>query len=432
MKKKNVARMFRSGIALLLVLLLLVTLAGCTGREKTLMTLGEQSLSVNDYELLLSRMKGTLEYNGYPVDEEPFWEEIMNAQGTTYNEFFCDSIQYEAKKLLIKLYLFDEVYKLSLSQKVLDEIDLYIGDIVSLDFNDSTAAFNRALAQYGVNVDMLRDNYIAEEKVNALLTHISSITSQNAKQEYYQSNYLRFRQILFPLYEYVYETDENGDDIYYHDGSSQIYYDTVNGITRTGENGASILDKNGDLVYFTEDGRIAYQTEKGIRKGVDADEDGYVDYVELDEETVQIVTDRANYLKDQLEDGDFATFESYGARWSDDDVWSSYPNGIYLNSDLSYSINYLDDIQAALKDMQSGQIALIRSDNAYHLIMKYDLEDQGYELSENSDWFESFDQEVASSILDKTCEKYMADISVDESVLRSAMDMKTVGANVRY
>lgn len=432
MKKRLRINRWLSGLLVVIMLVVVLSASGCSGSEKKLMTLGDQSLSVNDYELLLSRMKGTLEYNGYPVDEDLFWDEFIDAQGTTYNDFFCSSIQDEAKKMLIKLYLFEEVYGLTLPQKEADEVDQYIADIVSLDFDESTASFHRALSAYGVNAETLKENYIAEEKISALLTHVSSITSENAKQEYYQANYIRFRQILFPLYEYVFETDENGDDIYYHDGSDQVYYDTVNGNTKKDENGAIIVDKNGDVMYFTSDGRVAYQSEKGIRKGVDADTDGYVDFVELDEETVAAVTDRANHIKELLTDGDFALFESYGEQWSDDDVWSSYPNGIYLNESKTYSIDYLDDIQQALKSMQAGEITLIKSDHAYHLIMKYALEEEGYNIKENSDWFETFELEVASSIVDKLCEKYLSDIVVDEKALASAMDMKTVGANMRY
>ena len=64
-------------------LLMLGTLIGCSSSKKTLMTLGKQEISVHIYELLLSRMKGTLDYNGYPVSEDSFWNQIISSQGAT-------------------------------------------------------------------------------------------------------------------------------------------------------------------------------------------------------------------------------------------------------------------------------------------------------------------------------------------------------------
>ena len=400
---------------------LLLTLAvftgifsACTKKSKPLMTLSEQEMSVNMYELLLSRMKGTLAYNDYPVEDERFWDSIISAQGTTYNDYFCSSIQSEAQKMLCKLYLFEEVYHLTLPQEAYDKIDEWMENTVSLDFDGSYSAWSRALSSYGVNADMLRENYLMEEKIDYLISHVSSITGDLAVEEYYQNNYVCFRQILFPLYSYVYETDENGDEIYYHEDLTHIYYD-LNGVTRSDAEGNFILDKNGDVVHYTEDGRIAYNTEKGTRSGVDKDEDGYVDYEKLDEQAAQIVTDRANHIKDLISNGDFTMFESYGVQWSEDDVWENYPNGIFLNLEKTYSLNYLDDIQDALAGMQVGEIALVASENAYHLIMKYELLPQAYQDKENADWFEDLDEEVATHIVDQMCQKYISDIIVDDT-----------------
>lgn len=405
--------------------------SACTKKSKPLMTLGEQEISVNMYELLLSRMKGTLAYNDYPVEDERFWDSIISAQGATYNDYFCSSIQSEAKKMLCKLYLFEEVYHLTLPQESYDKVDQWMEDTVSLDFDGSYSAWNRVLSSYGINADMLRENYLMEEKVDHLLSHVSSITGEMAVEEYYQNNYVCFRQILFPLYAYVYETDENGDEIYYHEDITHIYYD-LNGTTRSDAEGNFILDKNGDVVHYTEDGRIAYNSEKGIRNGIDKDEDGYVDYEKLDEQATQIVTDRANHVKNLISSGDFTMFESYGAQWSEDDVWNSYPNGIFLNLEQTYSLNYLDEIQSALAGMQVGEIALISSENAYHLIMKYELLPQAYQNKDNADWFESLDEEVAAYIVEQMCQKYSSDVIINDSILTSAMDMKTIGANIEY
>lgn len=430
MKSTN-ARIRVCAILLAVVLLLATTLVACASKGQVLMQIGKQKLTVNMYELMLSRMKGTLMYNEYPTDSEDFWDTIISTQGGTYNDYFCHTIQQEAKKMLVKMYLFEEIYGLTLPQKNYDEIDEYINDALELLHDGSKTSFNATLAAYGVNMDMLRESYILEDKVDYLKSHLSQQTGDSARDEYYQKNYVRFRQILLPLYEYLYETDENGDTIYYKEGTDHIYYD-IDGVTKKGTDGKTIVDENGDTVYYTEEGRIAYNTSKGVTRGIDKDKDGYTDYKMLDEESTQLVKDQAEKLKEVIVAGDFTTFEDYGKQMSEEELWSAYPNGMYINKNKDYGIEYIDEIQKALTNMAAGDIALIEADNAYHLIMKYDIEANGYKNDANKDWFESFEDEVVSEILDAMCQKYLDQVEVNTKALEEAMDMRSVGANTDY
>ena len=413
-------------------LLMLGTLIGCSSSKKTLMTLGKQEISVHIYELLLSRMKGTLDYNGYPVSEDSFWNQIISSQGATYDDYFCINIRDEAKKMLAKLYMFEEVYDLTLPQKYYDEIDEFISDVIELSFDGSKSAFNAELAAYGVNVDMLRENYVMEDKIDHLISHISSLTGDAAREEYYNENYVCFRQILFPMYEYLYVTDENGDLVYYQEGTGKVYYDISEGAPRKGTDGKNIVDDNGDTVYFKEDGRISYNTKKGVLMGEDKDKDGYTDYRELDAEEKQIITDRVQVLSELITSGDFSLFEEYGEQWSTDEIWNDYPNGIFINLNKTYEVNYIDDLQSKLVDMDVGETAVVQSENAYHFVMKYDLTPQAYADKANADWFSTFEDEMISEMLDNMCEQYLDQIEVDVDVLASAKTMKTIGANTEY
>ena len=430
MKSKN-TRIRVCALLVAVVLLLTATLVGCSRKGEVLMQIGKQKLTVNTYELMLSRMKGTLKYNGHPTDTESFWNTIISVQGGTYNDYFCHTVQEEAKMMLIKLYLFEEVYKLELPNSYYDTIDEYIGDALELLNDGSKTKFNATLSEYGVNMDMLRENYIMEDKIDYLKLHLSKQTGDTARDEYYQKNYVRFRQILLPLYEYLYETDENGDTVYYKEGTDRIYYDT-DGVTKKGTDGKTIVDDNGDTVYYTEDGKIAYNTKKGVTRGIDKDKDGYTDYKMLDKESAQLVKDQAERLKEVIVAGDFTTFEDYGKKMSEEELWSAYPNGMYINKNKNYSIAYLDDMQEALTNMAVGDVALIEADNAYHLIMKYDIEASGYKNDANKDWFESFEDEVISEILDAMCQKYMDQVVVNAEALETAMDMRTIGSNIDY
>jgi hypothetical protein len=270
-----------------------------------------------------------------------------------------------------------------------------------------------------------------EDKIDYLKLHLSKQTGDTARDEYYEKNYVRFRQILLPLYEYLYETDENGDTVYYKEGTDRIYYDT-DGVTKKGTDGKTIVDDNGDTVYYTEGGKIAYNTKKGVTRGIDKDKDGYTDYKMLDKESAQLVKDQAERLKEVIVAGDFTTFEDYGKKMSEEELWSAYPNGMYINKNKNYSIAYLDDMQEALTNMAVGDVALIEADNAYHLIMKYDIEASGYKNDANKDWFESFEDEVISEILDAMCQKYMDQVVVNAEALETAMDMRTIGSNIDY
>ena len=416
----------------LALLMLASVLVGCSSSQKTLMTLGKQEISVHMYELLLSRMKGTLAYNGYPVDDEAFWGQIISTQGATYDDYFCINIQTEAQKMLAKLYMYEEVYGLTLPKKYYDEIDRFLSDVIELSFDGSKSAFNAELAAYGVNVDMLRENYVMEDKLDHLVSHVSTLTSDAAREEYYQENYVCFRQILFPMYEYLYVTDENGDLVYFQEGTSKVYYDVSEGAPRKGTDGKNIVDDNGDTVYFTADGRVSYNTKKGVLMGQDEDKDGYTDIRALDEAEKKIVTDRVAVLAELIEDGDFSLFEEYGEQWSTDELWGDHPNGIFIDLHKTYEVNYIDDLQSKLADMNVGETAVVQSENAYHFVMKYELTPRAYADDDNADWFSTFEDEMVSAMLDTMCQQYIEQIEIDEEALASARTMKTIGANTEY
>ncbi len=432
MKLRAVNQKHRRLRLLLATVFLLASLIGCAPKQKTLMTLGKQTLSVNQYELLLSRMRGQLEYNSYPVDSDDFWKTIWSTDGATYEQYFGESILQQAKDMLVKLYLFEEVYGLTLPDSNAEEIDRYIEDALSMEFDGSKSSFNRALSAYGVNMEMLRENYLMEDKITYLTNYIASITGDSAKEEYYEQNYVCFRQIIFPLYEYVWETDENGDVIYYLEGSNHIAYNKTSGTPRTGTDGKQATDENGDTVYYTADGKIAYDTKDGVPMAKDENNDGYADYRTLGEEEAAAVAERAGKLYELIAAGDFSTFESYGDDLSDDDIWATYQNGIFLRKDENYSADYLNDIAEALEKMEVGDTALIQSENAYHLIMKYALEEGAYKQSANEDWFSDFNEMLGAQILETLCAPYMEQITVNETALAGARSIRELGSNHYY
>jgi hypothetical protein len=428
--KTHLLRVFAFALTLVVCLAML---GSCSSSKKTLMSLGDTTLSLSTYELLLSRMKGTLAYNGYEVETEDFWNYIWSGDGATYGDYFSNEILNAAKDMLMRLYLFEEVYDLTLPDKNYDEIDAYMQEIIDNEFDGSKTAFNKVLGDYGVNYDLLRENYIIEDKLEYLNTYLSARTADNVREEYYKEHYLCFRQILFPLYEYVYETDENGDVVYYEKGSNHVAYDKKNGKPMTATDGSKRTDKNGDIMYFNEDGTIAYDTKDGEMLGLDADKDGYVDTRKLSSEEVVNVTKNADNLKNLISQGDFTIFETYGEKYAGDDgVWDAYPGGIFLSDSKEYSLKYLNELAKKLADAQVGDIILHESDNALHLVMKYPLADNAWDVKDNSDWFGTFEEEVMESLVAALCEEYADQIVVDNAVLGEAKSLKEIGSNTYY
>ena len=84
-------------LAILLALMMLVTALGSCGRSgKTMMSIGDQKLSINMYQLMLSRYRGTMEYSYPEAAKNEFWDIVIDSTGTTYNDYFTASTALSA------------------------------------------------------------------------------------------------------------------------------------------------------------------------------------------------------------------------------------------------------------------------------------------------------------------------------------------------
>ena len=159
-------------------LLLICALISCFSAcgAKTMMSLEDKKISVNVYEFLLSRMKGTLSYYGYDVTDSSFWNTIIAADGTTYNDYFCATIRQEASHYLIADYLFDkeglvfDEKKEAAVDELMDAYEKKAGSQIKL---------NAELKDFGVNYDLLREIYVLEEKIKMLKDHLYGENGEN-------------------------------------------------------------------------------------------------------------------------------------------------------------------------------------------------------------------------------------------------------------
>ncbi len=452
-------KLLRAVALALSCVLLLFTVSCSGGKGKTLLSLKKDgvnvSISVNVYQLMLTRMKGSLGFYGYTAngltpDSEAFWSYQDKFNGTdlqTIDEYYRDCILDNCRTYLAALYLFEKE-GLSLSAADEEEIDKMMDEILHTDGDDSKTKLNAVLAAYGVNYDILKEVYTIEKKVAAVQKHLygenASAVGDIVKAEFLEENYVHFRQIFLASYSYVYETDDNGDVIYYYTtgaNKDHICYDTDNGVTGTKEDGSVIKDKNGDTVYFVKDSeqkKIAYNTSLGEPAYVMNENGSDYKTAPKTEDELKALATRAETLYNQMKGATAAEFEAAIPKESDDTSdKSKYSDGYYLQKKVDYTASganydYLDQIVTALETMQDGEVTMVKSNSGYHIIKKYAHTEKAYEKEANEAWFETFYEDLIESLFLEECQKLYADIKVNEKVLADAPTMKEVKMNYIY
>ena len=422
-------KIFKIALSMLLVAVMAIScFTGCASKGKTLMKIDDTEISVNLYKLYLSRLKGMLSSSysfGSDALSDSFWDTVMSKEGMTYNTYYSNAILDSTKTYLAAMYEF-ELRGLKLPEATLDEIDERIDEFIEYDAKGSKTTFNSMLSAYGVNYKMLREAYIIEAKIAMLKDTVFGVNGEliakNLVDDYYEQNYARFKQIFYYTYEYSYETDEYGDDIYYTD-NGKIAYD---------QGATPKVDANGNTIYVrvNEDGltRIAYDTKNGIRRNK-LDEDGKYIIKELEGAELQAVLDLAADTLSKTADGDYESFEGLMSSGE------KYPNGYYVTRETNYDS---PEVVEKLFDMEIGEVGYVPTEYGIYIIMRYELEEDGYNKTENSDFFIStetgnyvFMNDIKNQLLSSYLESHKAKIIVDEALLEG-VDMKSVEPNYYY
>ena len=426
--------------AALVLILLFLTAVGCSSNGKALMELDGEELSINIFQLYLSRMKGTVS-SSYGSDsiKASFWDTIMDTSGTTYNDYFKAQILEEAKLYLAAVYAFEEE-GLELPDSTIDAIDKEIDELIENDANGSKDEFNAMLSKYGVNYKMLREAKIIEAKIAYLNDYLlgtdGSKISPTLVEEYYQDNYARFKQVFIYTYALVYETDENGDEVWYDSADNKkISYDKT-AERKKDENGVEVKDKNGDFIYVTEDGKIAYD-KKNAKRNPLFDENGNQrtrDYTEA--ELIQ-ASDYAQLILEKCEENNFTLFDAMVENYSEDSGMTEYPDGYYITVDSDYNSK---EVVEAVFDMDAGEIRRVNSKYGIHIVMRYETDEGAYDNESNKDFFVDsqtgnyvFMSKLKNYVLAEYIKSkgYMDRIEIDEELL-STVDMKSVEPNFYY
>ncbi|MBQ9162048.1 MAG: hypothetical protein IJX74_02100 [Clostridia bacterium] len=437
--KKNL--LFRL-VALALALVLTVgVFSGCS-QQKTLMELDGQKFSANMFELLLSRTKGNLESMGYNVKSSSFWDTVVELEsGITFGEYYKQIVLHNAKLYLAAAVMFDEE-GLTLPQSTYDSIDQDIEDYIVGDADGSKSQFNSMLSAYGVNVDILRELYVMEAKYEYLREYTygndGSKIAANVKQTYLDEYAVAFKHILIRSFYYEYQTDENGDEIYFlpndnNEKVNNIAYDVKNGTTKLDEFGKIILDKNDSPIYYTADGKIAYDKENGVR-ALKYDEGGYP--ISKKYSTEQLAENKAlaNEILASVEKDDFAMFESYideyEAAGLDQVITDNEMCFVYTTGDNSEDV--FNDLADELAGVDDGTVLMYPSDYGYHVMIKYKMPTDAASNEEYSQQLDDLPERVADYLYNNKCTEKAKSITVDDEVFAESLSMKEVGINKYY
>ena len=432
----------RRALTVLLCLGLLLGALGmtaCANKGTPLLTLDDHTISVNQYQFLLSRVKGSLGYAGYNVESSSFWDMIIDENNTTYDAYFKNAALDDARRYLAALAMFEE-RGLSLPQETLDKIDQEIEDYI--EEAGGKSALNSKLGSYGINVDMLKDLYIMEAKYAYLKDTVygpnGELLAAEARLAYVKEHGVAFRQVLIRAFDYVYEKDLNGDDIYYlpnenNSKVSNIAYDKEAGDVRLDEFGKIVTDKNGDDVYYLPNGKIAYDKVNGVRSYT-YDEKGQIKTEKYSAEVLAEHKAAAEEIMISIEKGDYLAFEAlleeYEVSGDDAFVTDGELGFLYTTGDNSY--DYLNDIADALAACDAGEIRMISSEYGYNVVMKYAIPDDAITNADYKDWFGDLTTRVIAKQFHTLCKPYMEKVQLDEEAFASLPSMKEVASNLDY
>ncbi len=442
--KKQLSRVMLLLLALTLLLMPLSSCASCKGTHGTpMLTLeidGKTYVYPAElYELQLSILKGNLAVAGYTINgknalQNAFWDMTDDFDNSgnlqTTDEYYRAVILKECRYVLIAQYMFD-LYELELSEATLEEIDDYLNEFVLTDGDGNKNKLNSVLADYGVNYDLMEEYLVMNAKLEAVQNHLYSRLGHNVKQNYLEETYVHFDQIFLANYNYVYETDKYGDEIYFNESDGSVCYKVT---THT-----ELV--NGEIIYYTDASKthVSYDREKGVRSyKINADGTGY-ETTPKSESELEALDNRLDALLTDLSGATPAQFTALVSELSESET---YADGYYLQKNVEYSANssalfYLDQIMEKLETAEVGEIFHVESTMGYHIVMKLDHTEKAYEMEENESWFESsysisFTEALTSKIFRNECDKLYDKVSLDQKVYADVKTLKDVLPNYYY
>ncbi len=389
-------------LAALILAAVMITLSftSCGGYGTSVMELGETQITENMIEFWLSRYKAQFEYyysaailEQYQLDKlDQFWPIVSDTEtGETFDEVMSGFIYENAKTYLCSLYLFDQ-FGLKLPDETVKNIDTVMEGLLEDYASGSKSEFNALLSTYGVNYKLLRELYLIDEKVDYLQNYLFGPggtlgVTKIDKENYYQKNYVRMRQICIFI------------------------------------NERPLVDEEGNYVL---------------------DKDGYTQFLDMTVAETQAARARAADAVKEL--GDEVGFANVSAKYDENAADDNYSNGIYISRDSAMGTDpALEKIYNELVNMEVGQIKLVETENSLHIVEKLPLDEGAYDKEINADFFKFYDADTQGYVtfdgylvdplfldyINDSLEKFSADIKIDEERLKSKK-LSNVQSNFYY
>ena len=433
MKKVNIKRLFCLALAVVLCALSLFSCAEVV-KDPVMECEGEE-ISLEMYNFILSRTKGTLARQGIDVSAtSSFWGEMHGDSGLTNEQYYNKVVLESCKNYLAALVIFEEE-GMTLSSSALEAIDEEISFYIEYDGQGSEEKLDLILAKYGTSTEGLRKIYEIEAKYNAVVEWLyGSDASQIAggvKEQYYKDNYHRFKQILVANFYYEYMVDGEGNTMYFDTESGKPVYD-ASGEHHYDDEGKRILDEYDVAIRFDKDGNILYDKEKGVP--MPTKEDGKAIEHKYSESEMAERVAKIDAILAAAANGNYAAFEAEMPNWLVYVGAGEYaPDGYYL-SDIEAGAydESMDAILAALKGMTNGEVKVVESSSGYHIVMKYPLDRGKYNDSEYAEWFSEFDASLTNKLFRDKCGRYVDAVKVNDGNIGKATSIKTIGKNYDY
>ena len=404
-------------------------------------------LPLTFYSLMLSKTKASLARNGYEVTSMKFWNAASPVEGKTNAEYYTERTLETCKLYLLSVYLFDKE-GLKLPASYYESIDAEIADYIELGYigDGSEEKFNEILSQYGFDAEAYREALIIKGKAEYFQEYLfgsnGSKINNDLKDEYYEKYFYRFKQILISNYYYEYETDEFGYEMYFEGDTNKPLYDTENGVVGFDDNNKYLRDKYEEKIYFEkdEDGKPIldkplYDIENGVKHPV-TDEGGAPKKFYYTDEQMQERYNKAEEIMSSVSDRNYAAFEAEMEKFNDAaEGASENPDGYYLSALSSGSYvgyEYLNDILLKLMDLSEGGRAIVKTEEGYHVVMRYALDDGAYADEDKAVWFDNFTATIMTEVFKEKYKSILENMLVIEENLSLAESITVIGINYDY
>lgn len=346
---------FKKIFALILSSAMLLGAVSCAS-DVDAMTFGSSAITENEFQFYLATYKARIAQTYSDFKDTPdFYSMELGDTGMTAEEFLFDAVVHNVKMTLICDKLFND-YGLKLSSSVTNTIDEYLDDFVTEYANGSKTVFNSALSTYGINLKMLREIYIRDERAAAVFSHLfgsggeMELTDED-RLEYLNENYVRVRHI-YVNNKYKYAYDEDGVPIYTSEGTHQT--------------------------------------------------------VSLNSEELAAKNELIAIIDKELESG--SDFEEIYEAFSEDKY---YENGYYLTS----STDFVNEIVTSAFDLEIGDYIKVESDVGVHYIKRLEMDETPWSDEANADFFSGYDTTVADHLFNEYVESFLDEVVVNDEVI---------------